>query len=136
MIIFHKTLVLKKIINYHTQGDYFKSYKAFFNLENKCSFQGSTKPSGWCINICSFNFPCKNVVLTSKWLMFQLHYDASVHTSHIALHFITMAKVSIQSKPCNFSKPLTTILAFSTFLLVLYFFLVHSFWKYGSLSIG
>jgi hypothetical protein len=26
-------------------------------------------------------------------------------------------------------------LAFSTFLLVLYFFLVHSFWKYGSLSI-
>jgi hypothetical protein len=27
-------------------------------------------------------------------------------------------------------------LAFSTFLLVLYFFLIHSFWKYGSLSIG
>ncbi len=85
MIIFHKTLVFKKlsIFRYHIQGDYFKSYKAFFNLQNKCSFQGSTKPSSWCMNICSCNFPCRNVVLTSKWLMFQLHCDASIHSSCI-----------------------------------------------------
>jgi hypothetical protein len=84
MITSHKTLVLKSIIEiflYHAQGDYFKPYKAFFNLQNKCSFLGSTKPSWWCMNICSCNSPCKNAILTSKWLMLQLHCDASAHTN-------------------------------------------------------
>ncbi len=123
---------------YHTWGDYFKLYKAFFNLQNKCSFQGFIKPFSWCLNICSCNSPCKNMVLTSKWLMFQLHCDASIHTNRIMLHFTTGAKVSIESKPFNSSKPLSIILAFnfSTFPLVLYFFLYTHFEYIGLFPSG
>ncbi len=70
-----------EIFWYRAQGDCFKPYKAFFNLQNKCSFLGSTKPFGWCMNICSCNSPCKKTILTSKWLMLQLHCDESAHTS-------------------------------------------------------